>query len=114
MPLILALPLTSIAGISLSTISGDPNITIFAVPLFFISSLFFEAHLNGVESLKALLPFFLSCVIVGAIMEISGIYKGHWEYPGISALLNVISFGYMLFFYFAIKTTEAIKQLVAK
>ena len=114
MPLILALPFTSIAGIVLSTISNNPNITIFAVPLFFISSLFFEAYLNGVDNLKALLPFFLSCVIVGALMEISGIYKGHWEYPGMSALLSVIFFGYMLFFYFAIKFGNAIKQLVVK
>jgi hypothetical protein len=114
MPLILALPLTSIAGISLSTISGDPNITIFAVPLFFISSLFFEAHLNGVESLKAQLPFFLSCVIVGAIMEISGIQKGHWNYSGFGSLAGVILFGYVLFFYFAIKFGSAIRILVGK
>jgi len=47
-------------------------------------------------------------------MEISGIQKGHWSYPGFGSLAGVILFGYMLFFYFAIKFGSAIRILVGK
>jgi len=114
MPLILALPFTSLAGILLELFFGDPNITISAALVFLIFSLIFEGLLKGKESLKALFPFFISCIIVGAFMEISGIQKGHWSYPGFGSLVGVILFGYMLFFYFAIKFGNAIRIMVGK
>jgi len=39
MPLIMALPFTSLAGILLELLFGDPNITIFAALVFLVSSL---------------------------------------------------------------------------
>jgi hypothetical protein len=114
MPVVMALPLTALMGLFLDTMSGDPNVTIFAVPVFMALSLIFEARMNGRESLRELLPFFLSCIIMGALMEISGVQKGHWNYSGFVSLANVILFGYVLFFYFALKVGSAIRLLVEK
>ncbi|MDY6986185.1 MAG: hypothetical protein SVE93_07305 [Candidatus Thermoplasmatota archaeon] len=114
MPLIMALPFTSLAGILLELFFGDPNITIFTALIFLMFSLIFEARIEGRKSLRVLLPFFISCIIVGAFMEISGIQKGHWGYPGFGSLAGVILFGYVLFFYFAIKFGSAIRMLVGK
>jgi len=112
MPLVIALSLTALVGLFLDTMSGNPNVTIFAVPVFMALSLIFEVRINGRENLRELLPFFLSCIIMGALMEISGVQKGYWSYSGIVSLANVILFGYVLFFYFAIKMSCAIKTLV--
>ncbi len=114
MPLIMALPFTSLAGILLDLFFGDPNIIIFAALIFLIFSLMFETRMEGGKSFKVLLPFFISCIIVGAFMEISGIQKGYWDYPGFGSLAGVILFGYVLFFYFAIKLGSAIRMLVGK
>ena len=114
MPVVMALPLTALVGLFLDTMSGNPNVTIFAVPVFMALSLIFEARINGRKSLRALLPFFLSCIIMGALMEISGVQKGHWNYSGFVSLTNVILFGYVLFFYVALKVGSAIRLLVEK
>jgi hypothetical protein len=114
MPLVMAISLTALVGLVLDTMSGNPNVTIFAVPVFMTLSLIFEVRINGRESLSELLPFFLSCIIMGALMEISGVQKGHWSYSGLVSLANVILFGYVLFFYFALKVGSAIRLLVEK
>jgi len=114
MSLFLALPFVSLCGIVLELISKDPNIMILVVPVFMAFSLLFEALLNGKERLKAFLPFFMSSIIVGALMEISGLQKGYWSYPDLVSIANVILFGYVLFFYFAVKIGDTLITLVKK
>lgn len=114
MPLFLALPFAALCGIALELISKDPSIMILVVPVFAAFSLLFEALLNGRERLKTFLPFFISSVIVGALMEISGLQKGYWDYPGMVSIANVILFGYVLFFYFAVKIVDTLITLVKK
>ena len=111
LPIILALPFVSLFGIISETLDNDPFITILAVLILVCLSLLFESLILK-NSAKEYLPYLISSVIVGSLMEVSGYMKDYWDYPDIATLIMVILVGYITFFYIARKIDKSIRIAV--
>jgi len=59
-------------------------------------------------AIKSYLPFLLSSMLVGGLMEPPGYLRGTWDYPGMEIMFMIVFVGYFTFFYVAKKIESAI------
>ena len=109
LPLALALPIASICGIIFETFFRSFILMISVVFILIVSSVIFEGVLSkNFMVVKSYLPFLLSSMLVGGLMEPTGYLRDTWDYPGMGIMFMIIFVGYFTFFYVAKKIESAI------
>jgi hypothetical protein len=109
LPLALALPIASLCGIIFEMFFRSFVLMISVVFVLVVSSVIFEGVLSkNFMVIKLYLPFLLSSMLVGGLMEPTGYLRGTWGYPGMGIMFMIIFVGYFTFFYVAKKIESAI------
>lgn len=110
LPLFLALPIASICGIIFETFFRSFILMISVVFILIVSSVIFEGVLSkNFGIIKSYLPFLVSSMLVGGLMEPTGYLRDTWDYPGMGIMFVIIFVGYFTFFYVAKKIGDAVR-----